>query len=138
MKSYRTPLLAAALLAGSFLAARAATTVTVQSAANTGVTITRTSSGLVASGLGTYYKFRNDGKTFLLFEKTGVGTASITIGPGTTFGGMAVSSTTVSCVGQVCDRVIGPFPPRLYNDGNGDVTFGISDTVGLSMAAIKL
>lgn len=138
MKNYRIPLLAAAMLVGLFLTAKAATTVTVQVATKSGVTITRTSTGLVASGLGTYYKFRNDGQTFLLFEKTGAGTASIDIGPGTTWNGLQVSSLSVSIPATNGDKVIGPLPPRLFNDGNGDVTFGITNTVGLSMAVIKL
>lgn len=126
----------AALVALVGAVAFAATSVTVQTVSESGVTPTRTSTGLVTTVGG--YKFRNDGKTFLLFEKTGAGTATISFGAAVTYRGLAISSRTLTVDATAGDRVIGPFPANPYNDGNGDVIFTISDTVGLSMAVIRL
>ena len=129
--------LALALIIGIAQPALADTvTVSVQPAVNSGLTPTRTASGLVASSR--TYKVRNDGKTFLLFLKSGAGTCTVTVTTPGTIGGLSISDRTITVGASTGDIVAGPFPPRVFNDSNGDLSFTLSDTVGLSLAAIKL
>jgi hypothetical protein len=123
----------AVLLGATF--AKADTAISVQQAAKTGLTLSPTNTGLVA---GNTYQFRNDGRTFLLFVKTGAGASSIAVGVQQTVAGLAVSSATFSVPATTGNVVAGPFPPAIFNDANGDTHFSISDTVGLSVSAVKL
>lgn len=125
-----------ALVGGAGKAHADISTMTVLQSSKSGVTPTRTSTGLVASSR--TYKARNDGKLFLLFAKTGAGTCTVTITTPGTVGGIAIADQTVTVDAINGDRVIGPLPTRIFNDSNGDIQFTLSDTVGLSMTAIKL
>lgn len=113
----------------------AETRISVQQAIKGGLTPTRTSSGLNTTDT---YKFRNDGKVFILFEKTGAGSCTVTITTPNTSDGLAISDQTVTVAASTGDVVVGPLSPSLFNDASGDVSFTLSDTVGLSIAVIRL
>ena len=127
-----TALLAALIGAGNSFAD---TTLDVQASAKSGVTPTRISSALSSTET---YKVRNGETLFLLLEKSGAGDATISIGVPLTVGGLTISSQTITVPASTGDKVIGPFPARIFNDANGDMKFTISDTVGLSVAILKL
>ncbi len=115
--------------------AKAATSLTVQTMTKNGVNTSRVSGGISSTET---YKFRNDGDTFLLFEKTASGTASVFFGVTTTVAGLSVSSLTVTVPATAGDVAVGPFPTRIFNDSSGDVSFTVSETGGLSLAIFKL
>lgn len=140
MNKLKKALGASLILAGFALVAAPAradiSTMTVTQSSKSGVTTARTSTGLVASTR--TYKFRNDGRTFLLFEKTGSGACTVTITTPGTVGGIAIADQTVTVPATTGDVTVGPFPVKLFNDSNGDVQFTVSDTAGLSMAVLRL
>lgn len=97
-----------------------------------GVTVTRHSS-LSTSDT---YKFRNTGKTRLLVTKSGAGACTLTIVTPATVRGLAVSDKTVTVAASTGDMAVGPFPPSLYNDENGDVSVTFSEITGIIAAVI--
>ncbi len=124
------------LLAVLVLAAQnagAVTRLTTQSASKSGVTPTRWTMASSET-----YKFRNDGRVVLLFEKTGAGACTVTLVTPGTAGGLAIADQTVSVIASTGDTAVGPLPTSLFNDSSGDVSFTLSDTVGLSVAILKL
>ena len=97
-----------------------------------GVTVTRHGS-LSTSDT---YKFRNDGKTRLLVEKSGAGACTLTMVTPATVRGLAVSDKTATIAASTGDVALGPFPPSLYNDENGDMTVSFSEITGITAAVI--
>ena len=132
----KVKMLLAAILAVALAVPAAATEVrvSVQQALKSGLTATYTSSGLLAANT---YKVRNDGKVFLHFKKTGAGDCTVTITTPNTSQGLAISDQTVTVAATTGDVFVGPLPQSLFNDSSSDVAFTISDTVGLSFAAIR-
>lgn len=108
---------------------------TVQKIVKEGLTTTNISTSLVSTDTNT---FSNDGRTFLHFAKTGAGAATITVIAQATVQGMAVANLTVSVPATTGDVFLGPFPPSIFNDASSNVSFTISDTVGLSFALLRL
>jgi hypothetical protein len=85
------------------------------------------------------YTFPNDGKTFLHVKKSGAGSCTATIITPATLRGKSVTDTTVTIPASTGDKMIGPFPPDLYNDpatGLASVTF--SEITGLTVAVLRL
>lgn len=131
-------ILSIALALASFAAMplQAATVaVAIQTSATGGLATTRTNSGLLTTNT---YTIRNNGKVFLHFLKTGAGSCTVTITTPGTIGGLAVADQTATVAATTGDTFVGPFPMSIYNDGAGDISFTISDTVGLSFAAVSL
>lgn len=99
------------------------------------------SSGVyTTSGISTAntYKFSNDGKILLHFEKTGASDATVTITTPGTFHGLAISDQSVTVGATTGDVFVGPFPISLFNDSSGNVSFTVDETTGLSFAALRL
>lgn len=84
------------------------------------------------------YKVRNDGRTFLHVKKSGAGDCNVTIQTPKTVNGLAVAEQIVAVVATTGDKMIGPFPPSVYNDGLGDVNFTLSEITGLTVAVVSL
>lgn len=114
-------------------------TLTVSQIVKTGLN-TLTGSNYTTTGLLTTntYKFSNDGKIFLHFEKTGATTAVVTIVTPGTAHGLAIADVTVNVDAIAGDVFIGPFPISLFNDSSGIVSFTFDNTAGLSLAAFRL
>lgn len=110
--------------------------VSVQQIVNSGLSTAYTSTGLVASS--NNYLFVNDGRVLLHFKKTGAGACTVAVTTPGTMGGLAIADLSVSVAATTGDVIVGPFPASLFNDANGKVTFTLSDTVGLSIAAFRL
>jgi hypothetical protein len=108
---------------------------TVQPSSSSGITPTRTGSLLAGT---TTYAFKNDGRTFLAFAKSGASDCTVTIVTPVTVGGVAVADVTVTVPASTGDKMVGPFPRSLFNDANGKVSFTMSNTTGLTVAVIKL
>lgn len=133
MKKMLLALACAAALPAYALAANVA--VTVQQLAVGGSTPSYTSSGLTTSDT---YQFTNDGRVFLHLKKTGAGVCTITVTTQGTVQGFAVADLTITVPATTGDAMIGPFPASLFNDASGLVNYTLSDTVGLSVAALRL
>lgn len=133
MKNKMLALLAALALPVCALASNVA--VTVQQLAVTGSTPSYTSSGLTTTDT---YQFTNEGRVFLHFKKTGAGACTVTITTQGTMQGFAIADLTFTVPATTGDAMVGPFPASLFNDSSGLVNFTISDTVGLSVAALRL
>lgn len=84
------------------------------------------------------YLVRNDGKTVLHFKKSGVGDCDVTIITPNTVGGNAIADKVVTVPASTGDVFIGPFPPSIYNDSNGDLEFSLEEVTGFTGAIIKL
>jgi hypothetical protein len=130
-------MLAAAVLAAALAVPAAASEVrlSVEQMLKSGLAAAYTSTGLSTANT---YKVRNDGKVFLHFKKTGAGDATVTITTPNTAQGLAISDQTVTVVATTGDKFVGPLAPSLFNDASSDVSFTVSDTVGLSIAVIRL
>jgi hypothetical protein len=86
-------------------------------AARTGTLLPAETVGVVADG----HKFANDGKVILLVRNSdGAAARVLTIQTPGTVDGQAIADRTVS-VAFGTSRVIGPFPPSIYNQADGMV-----------------
>lgn len=130
-------LFAALLLASlSAVPARAAVNArAVQKIVKEGLTTSPFNSGLLSSDTQT---FTNDGRTILHFKKTGAGNATVTVTVTGTSQGLAVANLTVTVPATTGDVFTGPFPTSLFNDTSNNVSFTVSDTVGLSFEILRL
>lgn len=108
-------------------------TLTVQRVLPTGVAGTYTGS-LSASNT---YLVRNSGRVILDFRKAAAVDCVVTVQTPATVGGLAVAEQAITVPASTGQRFIGPFPPRIYNDGNGDLRFTLSDVDGLTVAVLE-
>jgi hypothetical protein len=81
-------------------------------------------------------EFDNDGKTFLHVVNTTTACV-VTIDIAKTVDGQAVTDPTVT-VPENEDRMIGPFPPNIYNDADGHVNVSYDDESNVTVAALRL
>ena len=72
------------------------------------------------------------------YDATGAGACSVVIVTQATSQGFAIADQTVSVPATTGDKFIGPFPASLFNDASEKVSYTLSDTVGLSVAVIRL
>ena len=80
--------------------------------------------------------FNNDGNVRLWVDNQNAGTCTVTIVTQATVDGQAVSDKTVAIpTGE--KRLIGPFPPGVYNDDNSQVTVQFSVTSNVTCACFK-
>ncbi len=135
MNKMKMLLAAVVAVAMAIPAAASEVRLSVEQSLKSGLAATYTSSGLLAANT---YKVRNDGKVFLHFKKTGAGDCTVTITTPGTSQGLAIADQTVTVAATTGDKFVGPLPASLFNDASSDVSFSISDTVGLSIAVIRL
>ena len=109
-------------------------TLTVQRVLPTGITPSYTGS-LSTSNT---YLVRNSGRVLLHFKKSAAVICTVTIATPPTVGGLAVAEQTCAVPATTGDKMIGPFPPRIYNDGAGDLRFTLSDVDGVTVAVVEL
>ena len=108
--------------------------------------VTKTPERVVASGLeqtkhavatADNYIIRNNGRVFLHVVNGGGSPDTVTVVTPKTVADLAVSDLTVSVpAGE--ERFIGPFPPSVYNDGNGDIDVSHSFATSVTMAVLHL
>ena len=108
-------------------------TLAIQAAGPAGVTPTRN-----AIGTGNDYLVRNSGRIALLFEKSGSGNATITVKTPAQLGGLAVAERTFVVPATTGDVTAAKFPPAIYNDSNGDLSFSTSEGTGLTCAVLAV
>lgn len=85
------------------------------------------------------YMIKNNGRMFLHFKKSEAVDANLVIDTPMLVDGLAVDNQGLEVLASVGDKMAGPFPPVIFNDGVGDVRFTITDNIaGLSVAAVEL
>ena len=109
-------------------------TLVPQTLTDVGVEATRNGS----LSLGDNYFFKNNGTTILNFIKSSASDCVVTIVTVATLGGLAVADRTITVTGSTGDIFVGPFPPAIYNDANGNVEFTLATNIdGLDVAVIQ-
>ncbi len=84
------------------------------------------------------HQVRNNGRVFLRIVKGGAGNAVLTfITPGNV-GGYAITDPTATVVATTGIMIIGPFPPAIFNNSNGDLEWTVDDVVGLTCEVVQL
>lgn len=109
-------------------------TITPQQMAASGITPSYTGS---LSTSNTYY-VKNNSHMFLHFKKSAAVDCTVTITTPPTVGGLAVADRTVTVPASTGDKMIGPFPPSIYNDSSNRVSFTLSNIDGLTVAAVEM
>lgn len=84
------------------------------------------------------YLVRNPGNVILHLKKSGAGNCDVTIYTPNTVDGLAVADLTVQIPATTGDKFIGPFPPAIYNNQNGDIEIGLSEVTGLTGAVLQI
>ncbi len=128
-------LIVVALFAAMTGNANAGNRIEVQAMTVNGSTPTYT--GSLAAGT-TQYIVRNDGRIFLHFKKTGANACTVGIVTTLTVSGFALADVSVTVGPTTGDVMVGPFPPAVFNDSSGDVTFTVSEATSLSVAVMQL
>ncbi len=83
------------------------------------------------------YQFANNGRMFLHIKNAGGSPDTVTIEANAKRGGLDTADRTVSVTnGQ--ERVIGPFNPAIYNDGDGLLNFTHSFITSVTQGVFQL
>ncbi len=83
------------------------------------------------------YQTPNNGRLFIYVTNGGGGTSVVTIATPGTVDGLAVADRTVS-IGTGEDAMIGPFPPHIYNNANGEIDVSFDVITSVTIAALNL
>ena len=109
----------------------------VSKAVSTGLVITTPATAAASS-----QTFPNDGKTVIVVKNGNAGTSTLTfVTPHVVADGDAAALATPDravAVAAGAYAVIGPFPPSVYNDANGDVTMNIDITASVLLTAVRV
>ena len=79
----------------------------------------------------------NDGNVFLHVKTTGL-IKSLTIKtPGTVYG-LAIAELVVSIPATTGDKMIGPFPPSVFNQSDGSIHFDVDSETLTTVAVVRM
>lgn len=106
-------------------------TLTVQQIARAGITPT------YAACAGGGDAFPNDGRTFIQLKNTNAANRTVTVATQVTVDGKAVADDAIVIPLTSGDKMIGPFPPDIYNDANGLVQLTYDAVTNLTVAAVR-
>lgn len=81
--------------------------------------------------------FQNTGDQYVEVVNGGAVQTTVTVVTPATVGGMAIADLTVT-VGAGARKKIGPFPPAVFNDANGQVSVTCSPTTDVTLGVFKL
>lgn len=82
------------------------------------------------------FLFPNSGREYVLIKK-GTGTVDVTIDVPVTVDGLAVADRTVAVAANE-SRLLGPFDPSVYNNGDGKVALSFSAAGAISVAVLRV
>ena len=105
---------------------------TVQQAVRTGVTPTYNSASANNN------TFANDGHTIIEVKNTSGSPINVTIETPGTVDGNAVADLVVAVPATSGDKIIGPFPPSIYNQTGGVIYLDWSATTNVTVAVIRV
>lgn len=84
------------------------------------------------------YTFPAGNNVFLACRKSGAGACTVTAVTPNAVRGVALADPTYTVPATTGDVLIGPFPPDLFADANGNVTVSYSEITGLTHGAFIL
>lgn len=87
---------------------------------------------------GNTYLIPNDGNVFLHIKKSGAGSCIVTVATPGNVDGNVIADLAVTVAATTGDKMIGPFKPEVYNDGNGKLNVTFSEVTGLTIAAARV
>ena len=109
---------------------------TVQDAARSGTVVVYNTSTTVPPLTATdRFQIPNNGTVQILVKNGATGTL-VTIETPSTVDGLAVADREVTVAADT-DVIIGPFPPSIYNDSDGNLNVSIDDVSHVSLAAVR-
>lgn len=82
-------------------------------------------------------QFANDGRTYVHIKNGGASPITLTVVTQMTVDGKAVADDAIT-VTNAQERVIGPFPPGIYNDANGMVQLTYSAVTSVTLGTFRL
>jgi len=109
----------------------ARTEITYQQVVRTG--LEQTYAAAVADG----EKFSNDGRMFLHVKNGAAAPITVTVQTPGTVDGLAVAEQVIT-VTNAEERMIGPFPPGIYNQSDGMVYVDYSSVTTITKALLRL
>jgi hypothetical protein len=82
--------------------------------------------------------FSNDGRTFIQVLNTNGATRTLTIAIPVTVDGCAVAGKALTIPATTGNKYIGPFPPDIYNQSNGQVYLNWSAVADVTFAVVRM
>ncbi len=80
----------------------------------------------------------NDGRIFLHFKNTNAATRTVTIDIPVLVAGQAVTDLAAIIPLTTGDKMVGPFPPSVFNQADDSLSLTYDAVPGLTVAAIRL
>ena len=86
------------------------------------------------------FKFRNTGREFLHFKKSGAGVCVVTFKTPGQIEGLDIAELIATVPASTGDIMVGPFPPEVFNTAGSIYMegFTLSEVTGLSVAVLQL
>jgi len=109
-------------------------TIAPQKVVRTGVTPSYTGTMLTTN----VYVVRNTGRMILHFLKNALVICNVTIQTPAKVLGINVAEVIVAVPASTGNKMIGPFPPSIFNNGSGDLKFTMDDVDGVTVAAMEI
>ena len=82
--------------------------------------------------------FVNDGRILLYIKNTNASTRTVTIvSAGVILGALSIGDV-VFTVAQNEEKIVGPFPPRYFNNDSGLVSIGYSGVTDLKVRTVRM
>jgi len=82
--------------------------------------------------------FANNGNVFLHARNASAGAIVVTFTVTGAIGGLTPANITVTVPLTSGDKMIGPFPPEVFNDAQGRVLVTYASVTSLTVAAVRL
>ena len=83
------------------------------------------------------HQVRNDGRVMLRAVKAAAVDAVFTFTTPGTVSGLAIEDPTATVPATTGKKVMGPFPPAIYNDASGDLRFTVSNVASLTLEVFQ-
>ncbi len=80
----------------------------------------------------------NDGRIFLHFKNANAATRTVTIDIPVLVAGQGVTDLTATIPINTGDKMVGPFPPAVFNQADDSLSITYSAVADLTVAAIRL
>ena len=99
-----------------------------------GLTCTYTAGIIVGT---TDFVVKNNGKLRIHAVKTGAGACNMIVKTPNKVADLDIADLTVVVPATTGNVMAGPFPPNVYNDGNGDMRFNFSEVTDLDFMCFE-
>ena len=82
--------------------------------------------------------FANDGRTFIEVKNASASPINVTLNIPMTVDGNTVTAPVVVIPATTGDKIIGPFPPAIFNQADGTVNIDFSATTSVTVGVFQL